>query len=201
MEHIFYYPGLPASLFMDRILFAFLNFRVVVNQKILCFSCFVIKFKHGFSILAREFTIFRSILMSKIRAQKDRIYSDAAPKMHNFSSPMSKRLCSISPLPTGPFHYFEHKNTKKTIRISFHFKNPRSSCPRSMGEWDTIPGVGEHKSQVYLLRFTVFHLLVSCPRLPFCRFAWSPVSSLPATGLPAPALGVWWLGVVFRSLL
>jgi hypothetical protein len=46
---------------------------------------------------------------------------DSAPKMHSFSSSMSKRLCSISPLPVGSFHYFEHKNTKKSIRFSFHF--------------------------------------------------------------------------------
>jgi hypothetical protein len=130
MEHIFYYPGLTASPFMDRILFAFLNFRVVVNQKFLCFFCFIIKFTRDFAILARKFAEFRPNLMSIIPCSKGPnlplFYPDSAQKMHHFSSPMSKRLCSISPLLTGPFHNFEHKNTKKTIRFSFHFENPRS---------------------------------------------------------------------------
>jgi hypothetical protein len=148
MEHIFYFPCLPASPFMDRILFEFNNNfskRTQYEHKnffFLCFFCFVIKFKHGFAILARKFAGFHPNLMSKIPCSKwlnlPIFYPDSVLKMHNFSSPISKRLCSISPLLVGPFSCFEHKNTKKNdsnltsprfVFRGFHFKNPHNETP------------------------------------------------------------------------
>jgi hypothetical protein len=60
-------------------------------------------------------------------------------KLRFYLSHISKRLCSISTLPAGAFHGFEHKNPKKMIRISFHYKSPRSSCPRTLGGGDKSP--------------------------------------------------------------
>jgi hypothetical protein len=118
----------PTSPFMDRILFEFNNnFSIWFKwstEKFLCFFRFISLPEHGFSIFTRKLAKFYPNLMSKIRAQNRRIYPVLPSKTHHFSSLMSKRLCSISPLPAGSFHYFEHKNTKKMIRISFHFKIP-----------------------------------------------------------------------------
>jgi hypothetical protein len=104
-----------------------------------------------------------------------------APNLRFFSSLMSKRLCSISPLPTGPFHKFEHKKAKKMIRISFHFENPRSqgtkipdlpapvlSAPGFLlpvfGSW----GVGEGTNPRFMEVFSGFSYCHT-PVLPCCR--------------------------------
>jgi hypothetical protein len=131
MEHIFYIFNQYLSLLIRRIISVFHTLQVTMKKPNIILFNNITKFNlTSFSLHFPE-TLFYPNLISKIRAQKDRIYPDSVPKTHNSSSLISKRLCSISPLPTGPFHYFEQKNTKKMIRISFHFENPRSTCPRS----------------------------------------------------------------------
>jgi hypothetical protein len=126
-----------------------------------------------------------------------------APKLRFFSSLISKRLCSISHSPTGLFSCFEHKNSKKFMRISFHFINPRSegtkfpglppfAGPRCLG----VGGFREHKSPIrgdknpwpapvlWGFKGTKFpyHLIPYCrfPVLPFRRFPALPFHNNPA---------------------
>jgi hypothetical protein len=131
MEHIFYlsvYLPLCSWIeFCSNLITIFPNEPQKSIGKILCFFHFISLPEHDFSIFARKCAKFHLNLMSKFCAQNRRIYPVLPSKMHNFSLLMSKRLCSISPLLAGPFHYFEHKIAKKMIQISFHFINPRST--------------------------------------------------------------------------
>jgi hypothetical protein len=146
MEHIFYYPCLPAPglwvpapglwvpapPFMDRILFAMKSdFSIRLKwdiEKICVFFHFISLPEHGFSILARKFVKFRPNLMSKIPCSKWLKLSFFPPILPQ-KCITSHRLCQKDCAqfhPCSPVHFIilSTKDQKKRFESYFISQNP-----------------------------------------------------------------------------
>jgi hypothetical protein len=144
MEHIFYYPCLPAPglwvpvpglwvpapglwvpavLFMGRILSAPPSFPVGLKNGFSSFSRFIFKFKHSFAIQTRASAKFHPNLISKIPCSKGLnlpVFPSALLKKRKCFYDSFQKVCAQFH-PSSPVHFCDLSTKTQKKLHKFHF--------------------------------------------------------------------------------